>query len=54
MRIDTLGGEDAVYLSADAVKRVHDRCRVLSIGTVQLKGRGDLQVYRCEEVIGQP
>jgi adenylate cyclase len=53
-RLSALGGEDAVYLSADAVKRVHDRCRVLSIGTVQLKGRGDLEVYRCEEVIGQP
>jgi class 3 adenylate cyclase len=53
-RLSALGGEDAVYLSADAVKRVHNRCRVLNIGTVQLKGRGDHEVYRFEEVIGQP
>ena len=47
-RLSTLGVPDAVYLSADAFGRVRDRCRVLPVGPVPLKGKGELEVYRCE------
>jgi adenylate cyclase len=49
-RLSALGVRDAIYLSADAFERVRDRCQVLAVGPVPLKGKGEVEVYRCEEV----
>jgi class 3 adenylate cyclase len=52
-RLSALGDEGAVYLSGDAFARVRDRCRVLGVGPVWLKGKGELEVYRCEALLGE-
>ena len=53
-RLSTLGVQEAVYLSSDAFERVHDRCRVLPVGLVPLKGRGELKVYQCDMHFAEP
>ena len=52
-RLSTLGPEDAIYLSADAFERVHGRCRARLVAPVRLKGMGDIEIWRCEGVIGE-
>jgi adenylate cyclase len=51
-RLSALRGEDVVHLSADAFEQVRDRCRGVRLGAARLKGKGNLEVYRCEGVIG--
>jgi adenylate cyclase len=50
-RLSALGDEGAVYLSEYAFARVRDRCRVLAVGPVRLKGKGELEVYRCDALL---
>ena len=49
--MSALGDEGAVYLSEYAFARVRDRCRVLAVGPVRLKGKGELEVYRCDALL---
>jgi adenylate cyclase len=53
-RLSALGSEVAIYLSADACERVRDRCMVRAVGPVPLKGKGELEVYRCDAPFGGP
>jgi adenylate cyclase len=53
-RLSALKGEDVVYLSAAAFEQVRDRCQFLSVGAERLKGKGDVEVYRCVGEIGVP
>ncbi|WP_046866132.1 adenylate/guanylate cyclase domain-containing protein [Microvirga massiliensis] len=46
-RLSSLGSEGAILLSPDAFERVHDRCAVVAVGRVALKGKGELEVYQC-------
>jgi adenylate cyclase len=41
-------GDAAIHLSDAAWVRVADRCRAQSLGAVPFKGKGTVQVYRCE------
>jgi class 3 adenylate cyclase len=52
-RLSTIGIPDAVHLSADAFGRVRDRCPVLAIGAVPLKGKGEVEVYRYDSRHGE-
>jgi class 3 adenylate cyclase len=45
-RLSALGGNDAIYLSADAFSRVSNCCRAVAVGPVELKGKGELPVFR--------
>ncbi len=40
----------AVYLSRDAWQRVDGRCRGQPLGPVLLKGKGEIEVYRCDGI----
>jgi class 3 adenylate cyclase len=53
-RLSALDVPDAINLSADAFERIRNRCRVLAVGPVPLKGKGVLEVYRCEATFGEP
>jgi class 3 adenylate cyclase len=53
-RLSALGDKGAIYLSEDAFERVRDRCRALAMGQVPLKGKGELEVYRCEALLLEP
>jgi class 3 adenylate cyclase len=46
-RLSQFGSEGAVYLTGDAWRRVGDRCPGESLGSVPLKGKGELEVYLC-------
>jgi class 3 adenylate cyclase len=47
-RLSAIGEEDAVQLSADAFERVRDRCTVRGVRRILLKGKGEIEVYRCD------
>jgi adenylate cyclase len=47
-RLSALATQDAVYLSMDAYARVRGRCPALAVGPVGLKGKGEVEVWRCE------
>jgi adenylate cyclase len=46
-RLSALHADGAVYLSAEAWRRVEGRCAGDCLGPVALKGKGEIQVYRC-------
>ena len=46
-RLSTLGADAAIYLSADAWAQVAGRCRGEPLGPVSVKGKGEIEVYRC-------
>jgi adenylate cyclase len=52
-RLSTFGVPDATYLSANAFERVRGRCPVQAVGPVPLKGKGHLEVYRCDPSFGE-
>jgi adenylate cyclase len=47
-RLSQFGSEGAVYLTEDAWRRVEGRCPGESLGSVPLKGKGELEVYLCQ------
>jgi adenylate cyclase len=49
-RLSDLGSEGAVYLSEAAWRRLDGRARGHPLGAVALKGKGQIEVYRCEGV----
>jgi class 3 adenylate cyclase/CheY-like chemotaxis protein len=53
-RLSALGSEGAIHLSADAFERVRDRCIVLAVGRFPLKGKGEVEVYRCDAPPEEP
>jgi adenylate cyclase len=53
-RLCALDAQDSINLSANAFERIRNRCRVHPVGPVPLKGKGDLEVYRCEATFGEP
>ncbi|MEM7025083.1 MAG: adenylate/guanylate cyclase domain-containing protein, partial [Pseudomonadota bacterium] len=49
-RLSSLGSDPAVHLSADAWARVADRATGNSLGDVEVKGKGIVEVIRCVAV----
>ena len=49
-RLSDLGSEGAVYLSEAAWRRLDGRARGHPLGAVALKGKGAIEIYRCEGV----
>jgi class 3 adenylate cyclase/CheY-like chemotaxis protein len=49
-RLSDLGATGAVHLSEPAWRQLAGRARGVPLGPVTLKGRGEIQVYRCESV----
>jgi class 3 adenylate cyclase len=47
-RLSAYGVEAAIYLSASAWARVADRARGQALGPVSIKGKGDIEIIRCE------
>jgi class 3 adenylate cyclase len=47
-RLSAYGGEAAIYLSASAWARVADRVRGQVLGPVSIKGKGEIEIVRCE------
>lgn len=47
-RLSAYGGEPAIYLSADAWALVADRARGYPLGPVSIKGKGEIEIVRCE------
>jgi hypothetical protein len=45
--LSQFGSEGAVYLTGDAWRRVGVRCPGDSLGSVALKGKGEIEVYLC-------
>jgi class 3 adenylate cyclase/CheY-like chemotaxis protein len=45
-------GDAAIHLSDAAWARVADRCRARRLGPVAVKGKGAVEVYRCEVACG--
>ncbi len=50
-RITGHGGSDSVVLTGAAWDRVRDHCRGESLGIVAIKGKGDLEMFRCDSLI---
>jgi adenylate cyclase len=50
-RIQSHGVADAVNLSREAWQRVSDRCEGESLGSVQVKGKGVLEIIRVKSII---
>jgi len=53
-RLSQFGSEGAVYLTGDAWQRVVDRCPGDCLGSVPLKGKGELEVHLCRPPDGAP
>ncbi len=53
-RLSELGTEDAVYLSGAAWRRIEGRCRAAASVGCRLKGKGEIEVYRCVPPDEQP
>ena len=53
-RLSQFGSEGAVYLTGDAWQRVGVRCPGDSLGSVPLKGKGEIEVYVCGPPDGAP
>ncbi len=51
-RLSQLGSSGAVYLSGHAWAQVDGRCHGRALGPVALKGRGELEAYLCEGLVG--
>ena len=49
-RLSDLGADGAVYLSEAAWRQLDGRARGQPLGPVALKGKGEIEVYRCEGV----
>jgi adenylate cyclase len=49
-RLADYGAEGAVYLSDAAWRQLDGRARGRSLGPVALKGKGAIEIYRCEDV----
>ena len=49
-RLSSLGSTIAVYLSREAWMRVDGRCSGRPLGPVLLKGKGEIDVHRCDEI----
>jgi adenylate cyclase len=49
-RLSDFGDTGAVHLSADAWRRLAGRARGRPLGPVVLKGKGEIEVYRCEGI----
>ena len=49
-RLSDYGAEGAVYLSEAAWRQLDGRARGQPLGPVALKGKGDIEIYRCEGV----
>ena len=49
-RLSDFGSHGAVYLSAAAWSRLDGRARGQPLGPVALKGKGDIEVWRCEGI----
>jgi len=49
-RLSGIDKASAVYLSRDAWEHVTGRCCGQSLGPVQLKGKGEIEIYRCDGV----
>jgi adenylate cyclase len=49
-RLSDYGADGAVYLSEAAWRQLDGRVRAQPLGPVALKGRGAIEIYRCEEV----
>jgi class 3 adenylate cyclase/CheY-like chemotaxis protein len=49
-RLSDLGATGGVHLSEPAWRQLAGRARGVPLGPVTLKGRGEIQVYRCESV----
>jgi adenylate cyclase len=47
-RLSAYGVEAAIYLSAGAWAQVADRARGQALGPVSIKGKGDIEIIRCE------
>ena len=50
-RITGLGGSDSVVLTGAAWDRVRDHCHGESLGMVAIKGKRDLEMFRCDSLI---
>ncbi|HSA82969.1 MAG TPA: adenylate/guanylate cyclase domain-containing protein [Geminicoccaceae bacterium] len=49
-RLSDYGADGAVYLSAAAWRQLDGRVRAEPLGPVALKGKGEVEIYRCEGV----
>ena len=47
-RLSAYGVEPAIYLSASAWAPIADRARGQALGPVSIKGKGDIEIIRCE------
>jgi adenylate cyclase len=47
-RLSGLGKIGAVHVTADAWARLRNGCHGESLGPVSIKGKGEMEVYRCE------
>ena len=52
-RLSDYGADGAVYLSEAAWRQLDGRARGQPLGPVALKGKGEVEVYRCEGVDGE-
>jgi class 3 adenylate cyclase len=49
-RLSDYGADGAVYLSAAAWRQLDGRARGQPLGPVALKGKSEIEVYRCDGV----
>ncbi|MDQ4061162.1 MAG: response regulator [Pseudomonadota bacterium] len=49
-RLSGFGDESAVYLTEDAWAHVRGRCRGESLGPIPIRGKGRIEVYRCDAI----
>ncbi len=49
-RVCSHAGRDAVVLSETAWRRVADHCRGESLGGIPVKGKGEIEMFRCDAV----
>jgi class 3 adenylate cyclase len=49
-RLSDYGADGAVYLSEAAWRQLDGRVRGQPLGPVALKGKGEVEIYRCEGI----
>ena len=51
-RLSSLGTTSAIQLSREAWAQVADRCHGVALGPTPIKGKGDVEVFRCDRLRG--
>jgi class 3 adenylate cyclase len=50
-RVESHGAKAGVSVSAAAWDRIRDRARGASLGLIPVKGKGDMEIFRVDEIL---